>query len=142
MAWYMHSAQQVAAPSGTVFAYYVDPSTWGKWAHNTRGARATGAIVDGAAVEVEDGFHHTWTVRAADMQPGRRIVYVNQLPGVTITSTYDVEPAPDGSAISHTIEMRGPWELAYRPLQPLYGHLLRLETRRLAQLAERGAPGA
>lgn len=142
MAWFMRSTRSVAASPETVYAFYVEPQTWGRWAHNTRGASAPGAITDGAPVLVEDGFRHTWTVRAADVQPGRHVVYVNQLPGVTITSTYDVEAEPNGARIDHTIEMRGRWETAYRPLQPLYGHLLRLETQRLAELAERATSAA
>jgi hypothetical protein len=138
MAWYMRSRRPVAASPDVVYRFYADPSTWGRWAHNTRRASTEQAVRDGTPVRVQDGFWYTWTVRATDVEPGRHVTYVNQLPGVTITSSYDVQPTRDGSVIDHVIEMRGRWEIAYRPLQPLYGRLLRLETRRLAELAERG----
>ena len=141
MAWYMRSTRSVAASPETVYRYYADPSTWGDWAHNTRGASGAPVAADGAPVKVTDGFRHTWTVRATGVVTGRRVTYVNQLPGVTISSSYDVHPAPEGCAIVHVIEMRGRWEIAYRPLQPLYGHLLDLETKRLKGLAERDAQG-
>jgi hypothetical protein len=137
MAWYMRSRRRVAASPDTIFRFYADPSTWGRWAHNTRRASSEQAVRDGTPVRVQDGFWHSWTVRAGDVDPGRHITFVNQLPGVTITSSYDVQPTPGGAVIDHVIEMRGRWEIAYRVLQPLYGHLLRLETRRLAELAER-----
>lgn len=142
MAWYMRSRRAVAASPETVYRYYTEPSTWGDWAHNTRGASGAPVAADGAPVHVTDGFRHTWTVRATDVIPGRHVTYVNQLPGVTITSSYDVRPTADGCAIDHVIEMRGRWELAYRPLQPLYGHLLKVETERLKGLAEQGGAGA
>jgi uncharacterized protein YndB with AHSA1/START domain len=140
MAWHMRSTRSVGASADVVYGYYTDPSTWGRWAHNTRAARVAHSVEDGSAVEVQDGFGHWWTVQATAVEAGRRITYVNQLPGVTITSSYDVQPTPGGCTIDHRIEMRGRAELAYRPLQPLYGHLLKLETERLRSLAERGAP--
>jgi len=142
MTWTMRSTRRVDAAPEAVYRLYTDASTWGSWAHNTRGASAAVPIAHGAAVRVEDGFRHTWTVRTRDVVPGRHVTHGNELPGVTITSSYDVVAVAGGSRIDHVIEMRGRWELAYRPLQPLYGHLLRNETRRLAALAARGGtPG-
>jgi uncharacterized protein YndB with AHSA1/START domain len=138
----MRSTRSVGSSPEIVYRYYTDPSTWGDWAHNTRGATGGLVVSDGARVHVTDGFRHTWTVRATDVVPGRHVTFVNQLPGVTITSSYDVQPGPGGCRIDHVIEMRGRWEIAYRPLQPLYGHLLKLETERLKGLAEHGAPAA
>ncbi len=142
MAWYMRSTRPVAATPETVYSFYATPSTWGRWAHNTRGARSADPVAEGSPVEVQDGFGHWWTVRARDVAVGRHVTFVNQLPGVTITSSYDVRREGSGSRIDHVIEMAGPWEIAYRLLQPLYGTLLRLETRRLASLAARGGPPA
>lgn len=141
MAWFMRSRRSVAASPETIYRFYADPSTWKDWAHNTRGATGEPVAADGAPVQVTDGFRHIWTVHSADVVPGRHVTYVNELPGVTITSSYDVASVPEGCTIDHVIEMRGRWELAYRPLQPLYGHLLNLETARLKELAERGSSG-
>ena len=142
MAWYMRSTRAVAASPEAVYRYYADPSTWGDWAHNTRGASGDPVAAEGAPVRVTDGFRHTWTVHATDVVPGRHVTYVNRLPGVTITSSYDVQSTAIGSTIDHVIEMRGRWDIAYRPLQPLYGHLLKRETARLKGLAEREGSGA
>lgn len=136
MAWYMRSSRRVAASPEAVYGFYADPSTWGSWAHNTRQAATDTPVADGTPVRVQDGFGHWWTVLASDVEPGRHVTYINQLPGVTITSSYDVRPSADGAELDHVIEMRGAWEVAYRPLQPLYGHLLNLEVERLAVLAE------
>ena len=46
MAWHMRSTRSVASSPEIVYRYYTDPSTWGDWAHNTRGA--TGGLVANA----------------------------------------------------------------------------------------------
>ena len=87
-------------------------------------------------VDVTDGFGHHWQVRIARLERDQHMTCVNRDMGFVITSTYDVTPTADGSRIHHVIKLGGPLEILYRPLQPVYGRLLRKETQRLATLAQ------
>jgi hypothetical protein len=138
MPWRIESAHEVAATPEAVYQLYTDPATW---AHHTRSARTDGALDVGSTVDVTDGFGHTWHVRIERLEPDRHMTCVNRDMGFVITSTYDVTTTPHGCRIHHVIELGGPLELLYRPLQPVYGRLLRNETRRLAALAREPRPG-
>jgi len=135
MPWRMESSRDVDAATGDVYGLYIDPGTWGAWAHHTRRARSAGQLEVGSVVDVTDGFGHTWHVRIERLEPGRHMTCVNRDMGFVITSTYDVTPTASGCRVHHVIELGGPLELLYRPLQPVYSRLLRKETDRLARLA-------
>ena len=42
MSWTMESVREAELTPADVFGFYLDPSTWAAWAHNTRGAYADG----------------------------------------------------------------------------------------------------
>ena len=142
MPWRMESTHEVSAPPDAVYRLYTDPTTWGRWAHHTRSARVDGTLEVGSVVDVTDGFGHHWHVRIERLERDQHMTCVNRDMGFVITSTYDVTPTADGSRIHHVIELGGRLEILYRPLQPVYGRLLRKETQRLATLAGVTSPGA
>jgi len=135
MSWRIESTRDVEATPEVVYGYYASPDTWGKWAHHTRGAISRIPLAIGSIVDVTDGFGHTWHVTIERLVAGRHVTCVNRDMGFVITSTYDVMPTERGCRIHHVIEMGGRLQLLYRPLQPVYGRLLRKETQRLADLA-------
>jgi len=143
MSWRIESARDVDATPEVVFDLYASPETWGQWAHHTKSAHSPTPLRVGSVVDVTDGFGHTWHVAIERLEPGRHLTCVNRDMGFVITSTYDVVATERGCRIHHVIEMGGRLQLLYRPLQPVYGHLLRGETRRLADLAsDRGSAPA
>jgi hypothetical protein len=142
MSWRIESTRDVEATPEVVYDFYTNPGTWGQWAHHTKGASASGSLAVGSLVDVTDGFGHTWHVTIERLEPGRHVTCVNRDMGFVITSTYDVEPTERGCRIHHVIEMGGRLQMLYRPLQPVYGHLLRGETERLAALASSRRPAA
>jgi hypothetical protein len=82
----------------------------------------------------------TYTVRVREVEAGRRIVTEVRPFGVTITSTYDVVPAPSGSRLHHTISLAGPLEGAYELVRGTYTRMLAVETQRVAELAAGDQP--
>jgi uncharacterized protein YndB with AHSA1/START domain len=137
MTWSMESVHEAAVAPADVYRYYADPATWGEWAHNTAWGRALDAMGPGARVAVRiRNYPWTYTVRVRELVPGQRMVSEVRPLGVTITSTYDVRPTPDGARLHHTISLAGPLEAAYKLLtRRQYTRMLHAETRRVAELA-------
>jgi uncharacterized protein YndB with AHSA1/START domain len=137
----MESVFEADVAPEDVYRYYADPSTWGRWAHNTRSGRARGAFGTGAVVDVRvASYPHTYPVRILEVNEGRRIVCEVRPPGVRIVSTYDVTPTSDGSRLHHVIEVSGPLERPYGLLRGRYTTMLADETRTLAELVRRDRP--
>jgi uncharacterized protein YndB with AHSA1/START domain len=137
----MESVYDADVAPADVYRYYADPSTWGRWAHNTRSGRARGAFRAGALVDVRvASYPHTYPVRILEIDEGRRIVCQVRPPGVTIVSTYDVTATPSGARLHHVIALSGPLEGPYKLLRRRYTTLLERETRRLAELVRHEDP--
>jgi hypothetical protein len=62
--WTIRSWAQAPVPPEAIFAFYVDPTTWGSWGHNTRWARARGPIPvqEGSIVDVKAGYGKVYPV--------------------------------------------------------------------------------
>ncbi len=121
MNWSMESTYEADVRPDDVYAFHVDPSTWGQWAHSTAWGRAQGGVKPGATVDVRV-CSYPWTsrVKVRELDLGRRIVTEVRPFGVTITSTYDVTPTATGSRLHHTIALGGPLERGYRLLRGQY----------------------
>lgn len=138
MTWSMESVHEADVEPADVYRWYADPSTWGRWAHNTSWGRARGPFEPGARVDVRvASYPYTYGVLVRDVDVGRRIVCEVRPFGVTIVSTYDVTPTEMGARLHHTIEVSGPLQRAYRLVEGRYTRLLHDETRRLADLVRR-----
>jgi uncharacterized protein YndB with AHSA1/START domain len=137
MSWSMEGVHESSAAPADVFRYYVDPATWGRWAHNTAWGRADGPLETGSTVRVRvRSYPWTYTVRVRELEPGTRIVTEVRPFGVTITSTYEVTAIPKGSRLHHTITLAGPLERLYTLVRGQYTRMLVVETRAVAELAE------
>lgn len=137
MSWSMHNTREARLAPGDVFRFYVDPSTWGRWGHNTVAARGPSPVKAGDTVHVMAGYRREWPVLIRQVVPDNVVVCEVRPPGVVIVSTYEVTPTPDGVRLRHEMEVSGRLSRAYRLLKPLYVRLLAKETRRLVELASR-----
>lgn len=139
MTWSIESVREAPLTPSDVFRFYVDPTTWGRWGHNTRSAWADGPVVEGGTVQVKAGYGVVYPVRVVRLVPDRLIVCEIRPRGMLVTNSYEVEPAAAGVRIRHTIEvagtMAGPARLLQFPW--LYRRLLAKEIRRLVALASR-----
>jgi uncharacterized protein YndB with AHSA1/START domain len=136
MSWSMQGVHESPAAPADVFRYYVDPATWGRWAHNTAWGRSAAPLEPGSTVQVRvRSYPWTYTVRVRELDPGRRIVTEVRPFGVTITSTYEVTEIPKGSRLHHTISLAGPLERMYTLVRGQYTRMLVEETRKVAELA-------
>jgi hypothetical protein len=136
--WSIESIHEAALTPTEVFRFYTDPSTWGRWGHNTRWARAIGSVVEGAIVEVKAGYGTIYSLRVLRVVPDRLVVCEVRPMGLVVTNTYEVEPSPVGVRIRHAIgvdgSLAGPTRLLQFPR--LYRRLLDKEIRRLVALAD------
>jgi hypothetical protein len=139
VAWSIESVREAPLSPSEIFRFYVDPSTWGSWGHNTRWARADGPVVEGGTVHVKAGYGAVYAVRVLKLVPDRLIVCEIRPAGMIVTNSYEVEPIPAGVSIRHTINVAGPFAGPSRLLQfpRLYRRLLAREIRRLVALASR-----
>jgi hypothetical protein len=137
VSWTIARTHEAALTPSQIFRFYTDPSTWGSWGHNTRWARATGPVVEGAIVEVKAGYGATLAVRLNRVVPDRLIVCEIHPVGMLVINTYEVEPINAGVRIRHSIEVDGRLAplLALLQFRLLYRRLLDKEIRRLVALA-------
>jgi hypothetical protein len=136
MSWSMESVHEAAVAPADVFRFYVEPATWGQWAHNTAWGRGRTPLEPGSTVQVRvRSYPWTYTVRVRELDPGRLIVTEVRPFGVVITSTYEVTPTQAGSRLHHTIALYGPLERAYGLVRGTYTRMLAAETRCVAELA-------
>jgi uncharacterized protein YndB with AHSA1/START domain len=136
MAFSIDSVRDVPVPPENVYRFYIDPSTWGRWGHNTRWARADGPITEDSVVHVKAGYGAVYPVRVMRLVADRLIVCEVRPRGLLITMSFEVTPTAAGARLRHTLEVGGRFAgLARRLGFPwLYRRLLAKETRRLAAL--------
>jgi hypothetical protein len=138
MAWSIEAKGRTPLAPEDVFAFYVDPSTWGAWGHNTKWARARGPVVEGATVDVKAGYAKVYPVLVRRVVPNRSIECEVRPPGMLVVNSYAVEPVADGSSILHRIEVSGRFAGIARAIgfDRLYTRLLQREIAKLIELAE------
>ena len=142
MAWSIESVREAALTPADIFGLYMDPSTWGSWAHNTRGAHADGPLAEGSIVKVEAGYRRTWDVLVRRIDPDRFIETEVRPPGLTIVQRFEVEPTESGVRLRHEIEVSGKAAGFTRlTLKPFYQRWLEKETGRLVEFAQQRQTG-
>jgi uncharacterized protein YndB with AHSA1/START domain len=142
MSWSIESVREAPVRPGDVYRFYVDPSTWANWGHNTRWARADGTLTVGSVVRVKAGYGAVYPVRILRLEPDRLIVCEVRPRGLLITSSFEVTPTDAGARLTHTIEVGGRFASLTRVLgfPWLYRRLLAKETRRLvARVSDQGS---
>ena len=143
MAWSIEAVAQAPLSAQQVFAFYIDPSTWDEWGHNTRWARARGPLEEGATVDVKAGYGAVYPVLIRRLVPDRYIECEVHPPGMLVVNSYGVEPAGSGVEIRHRIEVSGRFARLAMALgfARLYTRLLEREIARLIALAKERAAG-
>ena len=136
MSFSIESVREAPASPDAVYRFYIDPSTWGRWGHNTRWARAEGPVAEGSIVHVKAGYGAVYPVRVLRLVPGRLIVCEVKPRGLLVTNSYEVTSAGAGARLRHTIEVEGRIAglLPRLGFKWLYRRLLAKETRRLVAL--------
>jgi hypothetical protein len=144
--WTIRSSAQAPVPPGAIFAFYVDPTTWGSWGHNTRWGRARGPIPveEGSIVDVKAGYGKVYPVLMRRVVADRYVECEIHPPGMLVETTFSVEPADGGSRVEHTITVSGRFAGITKRirLDRLYTKLLRREIASLIALAIARTPGA
>jgi hypothetical protein len=130
-----HSAESKAAPE-KVWERYTDVEQWPEWTKGVEEASLEG--------EFEAGNHgmskapHLPKTRfeLVDVEPGRRFVSQTKVPGGTIRFEHELEPAGEGTRITHRGTISGALEALWTPL---LGRIVKRElpagVERLAELA-------
>lgn len=145
MSFSIESVREAPVRPADVYQFYIDPSTWGHWGHNTRWARAEGPLAVGSLVDVKAGYGAVYPVRVLKLVPGRLIVCEVRPRGLHITMSFEVTPTAAGARLRHALEVGGRFAGLTRRLgfPWLYRRLLAKETRRLVALVnEAGSPAA
>jgi hypothetical protein len=144
MSWAIEASAEAPLSPEEIFAFYLEPSTWGSWGHNTKWARARGPVVVGATVDVKAGYGTVYPVLVRSLEPDRFIECEVHPPGMVVVNRYAVEPSERGARLRHSIEVSGRLARITKALQfdKLYTSLLRKEIRRLIALAQAGPPRA
>ncbi len=137
MAWSIRSVREASLTPSQVFRFYTDPSTWGRWGHNTRWARADGPLTEGSVVQVKAGYGRVWPVLIRRMETDRYIECEVRPPGMTVVNTYEIAVIPGGVRLTHGIAVSGRMAAVTKLLgfDKLYARLLAKETSRLVALA-------
>ena len=141
MSWTIEASHEAPLAPADVFGYYLDPSTWGKWGHNTKWARARGPVVEGATVDVKAGYGKVYPVLVRKLKRDRYIECEVRPPGMVVVNRYAVEPSELGVRIRHGIEVSGRVAGLTKALRldKLYTQLLMKEISRLIALAQADA---
>jgi Polyketide cyclase / dehydrase and lipid transport len=135
--WTISSSALAPVPPEAIYAFYLEPSTWGSWGHNTRWARARGPVVEGSIVDVKAGYGKVYPVLMRRMIPDRYVECEVHPPGMLVETTFSAEPADGGSRVEHTITVSGTFSGITKliGLDRLYTRLLEKEISKLTALA-------
>jgi hypothetical protein len=131
----------IAAPAAKIYAYLLDPNSYvglSPLVVAVRDVRPAGAGTAYVAVErfTLGPFHWDNLIRVTTTGtvPDARVVSKVISPAaVRLTSTVDLTPEGDGTAVTETIEVRSPWPLRRFVL----GQATAVQRARLAELARR-----
>lgn len=135
--WSISSSAVAPVPPEAIYAFYVDPSTWGSWGHNTRWGRARGPVVEGSIVDVKAGYGKVYPVLMRRVVENRYVECEIRPPGMLVETTFSVEPADGGSRVEHTISVSGRFSGITKLIgfDRLYTKLLDREISKLIALA-------
>ena len=136
MAFSIESTREASVRPEEVYRFYIDPTTWGRWGHNTRWARSDGPLSEGSVVHVKAGYGAVYAVGILRLVPDRLIVCKVKPRGLLITSSFEVTPTDAGAMLRHTLEVGGRFAglTSHLGFPWLYRRLLAKETRRLVAL--------
>jgi hypothetical protein len=108
MGYTIEATREARIDPASIWALYMDPSTWSEWGHNVRWARADGPLVEGGSVDVRPKYPATYHCRILRLVPERLLRIEVRPVGMTIINVYEIEPTDAGSRIRHAFEVSGP----------------------------------
>ena len=138
MGYTIEASQEAPVDVKAIFALYMDPSTWSKWGHNVRWARADGPLVEGGTVDVRPKYPVTYRCRILRLVPDSLLRIEVKPVGLRIVNVYQVEPIDGGSRIRHAFEVSGPMSgpLQWLGVARLYQSSLEDEIRHCVEMAK------
>lgn len=121
--WSIEAEREIAAPPSSIWARYVDATTWSSWAHNTREATFPGRLELGARGRVRPERGPAQSVVITRFEPDQLLETEVRPPGARMTFGYAILPTPDGARVRHRIAMDG-------PMAPVYGRMIKSRNAR------------
>jgi uncharacterized protein YndB with AHSA1/START domain len=111
-----HSAESTAPPA-SVWERYTDVDHWSEW--STKGVEKSS--LDGEFEVGTTGMSKAphlpkGRFELVDVEPERRFVLKSRLPGATLTFTHQLEPAGEGTRITHRADLGGPLSFVWTPV--------------------------
>jgi uncharacterized membrane protein len=110
---HIEQTQMVKAPREKVFEAWTDYEAVPKWQTLFTGVKVTKRDGNIALLELEVNIRGRKTLRTEKhlLTPPERVDVEGEMQGMTNTSVWKFEPAPEGSRVTVTIEARLPWRL-------------------------------
>lgn len=144
MGYTIEATREAPVDPASIWALYMDPSTWSSWGHNVRWARSVGPLVEGGTVDVRPKYPVTYHCRVLRLVPQRLLRIEVRPVGMTIINVYEIEPSDRGSRIRHAFEVSGPLSgpVRWLGIARLYQSSLDDEIRHCIEFAQkRAGPG-
>ncbi|MGH8793129.1 MAG: SRPBCC family protein [Stackebrandtia sp.] len=136
--WKCEHTELTSAAPAQVWKFY-DPDEWTRWDHDLEWVKVDGPMADGATGVLKPVAGPKTKLRFVQVVEERTFVNVARLPLAKMTVGHHIEPAGDGSRITHRMTISG-------ALAPLWGRVIGAKAaaglpetmRRLTSLAEAG----
>ncbi len=101
-----HSVR-VAAPPSAIWALWADPERWPEWNEEVRSAELDGELRVGAEFRVRIRRGGTVRYSVTVVEPERRLLLEVPFPGARQGHEHRVEPAHQGSEVTHRVYVSG-----------------------------------
>jgi uncharacterized membrane protein len=110
---HIEQTQIVKAPRENVFQAWTDYEAVPKWQTLFTSVKVAKRDGNTALLELEVNMRGRKTLRTEKhlLTPPERVDVEGEMQGITNTSVWKFEPAPEGSLVTVTIEARLPWRL-------------------------------
>src|SRR5438552_4726955 len=101
---YAHTIETHATPSA-LWRLYADPDTWPTWDPDAERVTLDGPFATGSGGTMKFRDQEPLTYTLAEVEPERRFVDVTSVPGATIRFGHRIETRPDGSVLTHELQI-------------------------------------
>lgn len=99
----------IAAPAERVWEVLIDVEKWPQWTETVTSVRRLddGPLRSGSRAMIDQPKIPRTEYVVTEFEPGRSFTWVATGPGVTTTARHNVEPSPEGSRVTLSVEQRG-----------------------------------
>jgi len=101
---------------GAVWELWADPTRWPEWNEQLESGELHGELAVGAEATVKFKRGGKMLFKVTELEPGRLFVDEAKLPGCRFGHEHRVEPAAEGSEITHRLYLKGPTSGAFSRL--------------------------